>query len=698
MDVLNNIFENVLFTTFTASILALIILIIRYFFTAKKNIKLNQVLLSIIILRFCIIIVPESNISIFNLLPQYDVKNTITENLSDIHSDKSQQISSYSEEKNIQNNYSIELDKRLYSDENIDSIHNNIGLSLIDMTSIIWLVGFIVIITGALIIQKRFNNKLKLCDELDDINVLYIVNKCKRKLGIKRDVKIYTEKRLRSPFIIGFLTPRIYIPEQFIRLESEYLEHIIIHELAHFKRKDFIYNVLSIFAIAINWFNPLTWKMTSIIRTDIEVACDSYVLSKLGEDKAISYGKSMLEVARLFVTGTKQIGLECYYSNSKKQLERRIKMISKFKKNAYKITAVSLTAATVLGALVFTNPVKAKPQDNPQCVTDASKNDIIESIVINGVREYSNINRLAEDVDYDLMLPKYLPEGYEIKLLSYNPVYNKVNLFLGDENNNYLNINISDTNPIEYLADKKLNTNPSIVEENEIQIGDITGQEVTVSIDSEYLDKHFIKQIDGIYYEIEYKMLDKEELPLSEVVKIIKSLDRVENINSEDYIVPFKYTSIYNTRDIKDARETLGLNFKFIIDEIYSAISYDEESINFFSQKQYTLKVKKNKPLKYIESNDNGKVTVEEDQDYTRKSEWKYINGIKVLSVETDFNASNNDPGIKISDKNIELIWKDNEVYYIVSQSLFSSEDNNVDIEEVAKNIMESKDFDEIDL
>ncbi|WP_304943583.1 M56 family metallopeptidase, partial [Vallitalea guaymasensis] len=323
MDILNTVFMNVLLVTFTSSIIAVIIILIRYLFRTKINIRFNQILLSFILLRFCMLIVPQSSISILNLLPQYGTENTITESLSAIHPDiKSQQTTIDDIGKKTQINDNQNTDKHLET-PNINTAQVKHKFSILNILSIIWLAGLIIILSGSIIIQKRFIIRLKSCKQIDDSDLIMIVDKCKKILGIKRNINIYMGDNLTSPLITGLIRPRVYIPKQIINVNQEHFQHVVLHELAHYKRKDLIYNIVSIIAIGIHWFNPIIWKITSIIKSDIELACDTYVLDKLGEDNAISYGESILVVTRLFLTRRNQMGLACYFSNTKKQLERR---------------------------------------------------------------------------------------------------------------------------------------------------------------------------------------------------------------------------------------------------------------------------------------------------------------------------------------------------------------------------------------
>ncbi|GKX27547.1 hypothetical protein SH1V18_00270 [Vallitalea longa] len=705
MSIINKIFENVLFTSFTSTLIALILLLIRYFFKSKINMRLNQVLLSVIILKFCLVIVPESSISIFNLLPQFNTENTISESLTIIpESIESQQNPRYSIEKHTHSDYNKELEENTY-DANDNVGTRNVAISMKDILSVIWLSGFLIILIGACILQWRFNNRLKLCMEIDNNNVLNIVDKCKTTLGVKRDVKLYMENRFKSPFIIGFFTPRIYIPEQLIKIETEDLEHIIMHEVAHYKRKDSIYNILSIIAISINWFNPLIWKMSSIIRSDIELACDSYVLDKLGEDNAVSYGKSMLAVARIIITGNKQLGLACYFSNSKKQLERRITMISKFKENTYKFTAATLSAALLFGGVVFTNPVKAKQQDPQLKYVNEDGKDLIENILnTTGYKTYTSLDRLLEDVDFNIMIPEYIPQDdYRLCSYAFMPQENKVKLHYSNRNNGkgfWFVVNISPTDPEEFLAKKD-----TIVDKQSKIIGGIKGEVITTS--GPYIYKNFVFKKDGINYVIEYKKIYKDsnevhgELPLSEVEKMIKSLKSPEEIETDKFVDSDAVKYIYNLKDMKKARDMIGFDFKLPMDTYfgdYSNITYDEDMkyISYNCSGDFNIDQRPVAPYYYDQFVKYGKFEMADaEKPWFDKMEgkWENINGRKVLKEIDSYEL---EEGQTEPDKNIDYTWYDNDIYYSIGYYVPEGKEVSIDIENVMKHLMDSKSFDEI--
>ncbi|GMQ61612.1 M56 family metallopeptidase [Vallitalea maricola] len=708
MDILNTVFMNVLLVTFTSSIIAVVILLIRYLFKTKINIRFNQILLSFILLRFCMLIVPESSISILNLLPQYGTENTISGSLSTIHPHiKSQQTTINDIGKKTQIKYSQNTDKHLDT-PNINTEQVKHRFSIINILSIIWLAGVLIILVGSIIIQKRFIIRLKSCKQIDDSDLIIIIDKCKKILGIKRNVNIYMGDNLTSPLITDLFKPNVYIPKQMINVDQEHFQHVILHELAHYKRKDLIYNILSVIAVGIHWFNPIIWKITSIIKSDIELACDTYVLDKLGEDNAISYGESILIVTRLFLTRRNQIELACYFSNTKKQLERRIIMINNFKKNTYKFTALSIMIALLIGGIVLTNPVKTKAQE-PQMKFVENK-DIVEELIeprFRYYKEYNDLDRLLKDVDFNILIPEYIIEDdYNIECIQFIPEEGRVNFFNSINNGFYFNINISKTHPEFYLLNKAYNSNPSIINRYFINFEGIEGEVIEISIGGKIVTKHkhLVFEKDDIYYDIEYKVIDQDnnvigEIDLLEVAKMIKSLKDPEDINKDNFIIPYKTTHIYRMEDMKEARENVGFDFKFPIDNKYRSISIINEKIILISDSEYnySLSIEKKEPYYYNQFNEHGKINNDNEKMIKRlEANWEYIKNKKVLKLITTFNNSDQRPFEKTADESIQFIWEDNDIYYNIVFSSFANNYNKTEMEKIIKHIMDSNSFDEI--
>lgn len=101
---------------------------------------------------------------------------------------------------------------------------------------------------------------------------------------------VFQSERVRSPFILGFAQPRIYIP---FHLKEEDLHYVLAHEQTHLKRRDHLVKPFACLLLAVHWFNPLVWLAFAGMSRDMELSCDEVVLSQ-GENIRKAYSETLL--------------------------------------------------------------------------------------------------------------------------------------------------------------------------------------------------------------------------------------------------------------------------------------------------------------------------------------------------------------------------------------------------------------------
>lgn len=94
-----------------------------------------------------------------------------------------------------------------------------------------------------------------------------------------------------TPFVFGFLKPRIYIPAG---MSEQELSHILLHEQTHIDRRDYLVKPLMFLLVILHWFNPLMWLSFVLMSKDMEMSCDEVVIRKLGPQVKSSYSGSLL--------------------------------------------------------------------------------------------------------------------------------------------------------------------------------------------------------------------------------------------------------------------------------------------------------------------------------------------------------------------------------------------------------------------
>lgn len=151
---------------------------------------------------------------------------------------------------------------------------------------------------------------------------------------------IYETENLKTPFVLGFIRPKIYIP---VGLCAEERNYIILHEQTHIKRFDHAVKLFAFLVLCVHWFNPLVWLAFLLMSVDMEMSCDERVLKELGSDIKKAYSTSLLSMAtdhRLINGGPLAFG--------EGNIKGRINNILNFKKPAVRVIAVSVALAVIL--------------------------------------------------------------------------------------------------------------------------------------------------------------------------------------------------------------------------------------------------------------------------------------------------------------------------------------------------------------
>ena len=129
----------------------------------------------------------------------------------------------------------------------------------------------------------------------------------------------------RSPFVstpcvTGLRRPAILLPEEAISMP---LRDVLIHELAHLRRRDCHWNLLRRLALAVFWFQPLLWRLSRRIDTSSEDVCDDHVLQSGAARR--SYAQHLVEVAELALPPAAAVGVGIV--SSRYVLTRRVDRI-----------------------------------------------------------------------------------------------------------------------------------------------------------------------------------------------------------------------------------------------------------------------------------------------------------------------------------------------------------------------------------
>lgn len=185
-----------------------------------------------------------------------------------------------------------------------------------------------------------------------DVRLRLFVKQLSGQLGINREVKIYVSEMVKTPLTIGFFKPLILIPLATLNnLTADQIEAVILHELAHIKRFDYLFNLFLTSIEIVLFFNPFMHLISKHIKRERENCCDDWVLQY--EYNATSYATALLRIA----ASQPQYILSMQAADNKKVLLNRIKRMIEKKENTffnYRYQLVALfVMLTVLSALAL---------------------------------------------------------------------------------------------------------------------------------------------------------------------------------------------------------------------------------------------------------------------------------------------------------------------------------------------------------
>ncbi len=147
------------------------------------------------------------------------------------------------------------------------------------MFTLFWLIGvgfMIVKFTGGVFLTYRVKHATGIDIQMHWQKRLEILIK---RLKIKRKVRIFESTRVNMPLVIGYFKPVIFVPlGTFSQLPYDQLEMLLLHELAHIQRSDYLVNMIQSFIEILLFFNPFVWWISSVIRIERENCCDDLAL------------------------------------------------------------------------------------------------------------------------------------------------------------------------------------------------------------------------------------------------------------------------------------------------------------------------------------------------------------------------------------------------------------------------------------
>ncbi|MGN1414314.1 MAG: M56 family metallopeptidase [Anaerovoracaceae bacterium] len=238
--------------------------------------------------------------------------------------------------------------------------------------------------------------------------VNYLRLKKRLAASVRREENVWQSDQVCSPFILGILKPKIFIP---FGLEGESLSYVLAHERVHIRRADHLVKLLAFLLVTVHWFNPLVWLAFHLMTKDMEMSCDEKVLEELGVCGKKNYSMSLLSFAanrRFPAPGPLAFG--------ETAVKSRIKNVLNWRKPKRWISVCATMACLVMMAACAANPVEPAAIE-PNLAADEETRDYFEyaaSFTEELIGRYrgGDWDDLAADFGSGILLIKEGQKGY----------------------------------------------------------------------------------------------------------------------------------------------------------------------------------------------------------------------------------------------------------------------------------------------
>ena len=207
---------------------------------------------------------------------------------------------------------------------------------------------------------------------------------------------IFQSELVSSPFVLGAVRPKIYLP---FELDERDMEHVLAHEQAHIRRRDHWWKPLGFLLLAVHWFNPLMWLAYALLCRDIELACDESVIRELDHERRADYAQALLTCS------VSRHGLAaCPLAFGEVGVKTRVKSVLRYKKAPFVKIAASAVLCALVAAGFLTDPVTAAEFSmTGHNVSELEPQNIVSRIIsakklANGANIYTNPD------NFDVML------------------------------------------------------------------------------------------------------------------------------------------------------------------------------------------------------------------------------------------------------------------------------------------------------
>ncbi len=205
-----------------------------------------------------------------------------------------------------------------------------------------------------------------------------------QELGIRAQVRFVMLEDFPSPALNASVHPTVVLPAELMGKNSRSIAFALRHELTHIKRGDHLMCLLLTLLKAVYWFSPIVWVTARLMKADMETACDSAVVSAMGDTEKKRYASTILG---MYAQAQPRFVLGMALGTARQTAERRVRGIYMRRHSARGVKAAALLTAAVLLFACFTTAC--------QPVTETHLDDTDTGMPVTPVAETPTVSESA---------------------------------------------------------------------------------------------------------------------------------------------------------------------------------------------------------------------------------------------------------------------------------------------------------------
>lgn len=250
----------------------------------------------------------------------------------------------------------------------------------VSLLAAIWLAGVVMMLTYMLVSYLGIYRRVCTAVRLED--------------------NVYRCGSWGTPFVLGLLRPRIYVPEG---MDDAALPQVLAHERCHIRRGDHIVKPLAFLLLALHWFNPVLWAAYVLLGRDMENACDERVLRDVDGAGRAAYSRALVACAV-----RQRPAAVCPLAFGEVAVQERVKNAMNGKKPAVWAAVLLVIAAAVIDVCFLTSPGRREPSADgawdAETLYDLRTPYVGDPSAVGRILNAVGLDKMGADSDWDFTM------------------------------------------------------------------------------------------------------------------------------------------------------------------------------------------------------------------------------------------------------------------------------------------------------